>query len=1127
MRRSSLPCTRAIPSLAARSLASVVLGSKKLSLLLLVAWISAGASGRASAEDLGMSVPPGFEINLYAGDDLAHNIFALTVDAKGRVVVAGPGYVKILHDDNQDGKADRATDYATFPGSGAHGMYFDGPDLILTGDNGLWKIRDTNGDDVADGPREKWAPLRHPEHGANGIVKGPDGWIYVICGNDAGVTDAQVRTLGSPVRQPKCGTVVRFAPDGSTSEVFAHGFRNPYDLTINGNGQLFTVDSDGERDHHLPWYAPNRLFDIAQGQEHGWLLAGWQRSWNRPAWFFDNVERVIEVGRGSPTGLCTYQHTKFPEHYRQGVFSLCWTFGRVYFHALQRQGSSYQGKLETFLQTTGNVGFAPVDMEVGADGALYIAIGGRSTRGSVFRVSYTGDQPAVPAREERPSVLSAPQPLSSWSRAKWVPRAKELGRDVFDHWVLDPHYTLAERIRAVEIVTEVFGGLTPNMAGALAHHEPELAARAAWSLGHGPDTPESRKGLIGFTRHPDPFVRRAAWEAIAARPQPWTATESPDWDRVWLTSDRRLRWASLLAAARVARASYDVASAKMQASTATLEQRDRAQLNQAWLQELAQPHSLNPRRGWELFHQLGLPALEQSPPDIDLALETLRVWELSLGDVRTQEGLAEVYSGYAGNKTDDLDAELRRLGGDDLARVFPTANPAVDLELARLASLLQPDGTALLPKLATRWTSTSPPDIDLHYLIVASRLPGPRTADVTRQTAATLAQLHRKMNDRKWYPSRNWPERVGEIVKSLLKLDPALGAALLADPNFGAVEHSLYAELLTGELRKQAAEKLLIAAEARADEDEPAWTAELIRVASELPAERVLPIFRANWSDPGLQDTIALVLAKQRQPVDRGRLNEALQSMQPEVVTAAADALKTLAGPGSPEELTSSLKSLKRWTQIKEAKLVHKSLTALLEHWSGQSFPQNMDQVNDAFRGYGAWFTWFAEAHPQASASLSGLNSPQAAVWKARLPKVDWASGNADRGKLVFEKKSCQRCHAGPSRLGPGLDGAAARFSREDLFAAIIDPNRDIAPLYRSLMIVTKDGRIHVGLQVYESPDGTLLQTSPEQTVRITGDEVQSRYPASQSLMPSGLLDGLSDQDLADLDAFLRTLKPR
>src|SRR5437588_9715241 len=77
-----------------------------------------------NAADLGFKVPPGFEVSLYADDSLATDIFSLTIDAKGRVVVAGKGYVKILHDTKGKGKADRATTFSDLPRSGAHGMYF-------------------------------------------------------------------------------------------------------------------------------------------------------------------------------------------------------------------------------------------------------------------------------------------------------------------------------------------------------------------------------------------------------------------------------------------------------------------------------------------------------------------------------------------------------------------------------------------------------------------------------------------------------------------------------------------------------------------------------------------------------------------------------------------------------------------------------------------------------------------------------------------------------------------------------------------------------------------------------------------------------------------------------------------
>ncbi len=65
------------------------------------------------------------------------------------------------------------------------------------------------------------------------------------------------------------------------------------------------------------------------------------------------------------------------------------------------------------------------------------------------------------------------------------------------------------------------------------------------------------------------------------------------------------------------------------------------------------------------------------------------------------------------------------------------------------------------------------------------------------------------------------------------------------------------------------------------------------------------------------------------------------------------------------------------------------------------------------------------------------------------------------------------------------------------------------------------------GLIVYESPEVTLLQTAPDVTVRVNNTDHSAARPSNQSLMPTGLLDTLSDQDLSDLYAYLRTLAPK
>jgi putative heme-binding domain-containing protein len=81
-----------------------------------------------------------------------------------------------------------------------------------------------------------------------------------------------------------------------------------------------------------------------------------------------------------------------------------------------------------------------------------------------------------------------------------------------------------------------------------------------------------------------------------------------------------------------------------------------------------------------------------------------------------------------------------------------------------------------------------------------------------------------------------------------------------------------------------------------------------------------------------------------------------------------------------------------------------------------------------------------------------------------------------------------------------------------------------VAPRYRTTLIATDDGKVYQGLIVYEAVDSVLLQTGPAQTIRLTERQVRARRQTATSLMPVGLLDPLSDRDLADLYAYLQSL---
>ena len=228
------------------------------------------------------SVPEGFVVSKFAGDDLTHDTWAMTIADDGRVAVSGPGYIKILLDHNADGVAD---DMHLVPGDArnAHGLLWIGNDLLSVQPHGIFRHRDRDRDGLPESNPELFykLPGGGGEHGPHGIRKGPDGWFYLACGNNTRIGKGAITTRTSPIVEPSQGTVLRISPDGKQSEVIAHGFRNHYDIAFNKHGHLFTFDSDGERDHQLPWYSFCRVFHVRIGGHHGWLLPGHQRSFNR------------------------------------------------------------------------------------------------------------------------------------------------------------------------------------------------------------------------------------------------------------------------------------------------------------------------------------------------------------------------------------------------------------------------------------------------------------------------------------------------------------------------------------------------------------------------------------------------------------------------------------------------------------------------------------------------------------------------------------------------------------------------------------------------------------------------------------------------------------------------------
>lgn len=275
---------------------------------------------------------------------------------------------------------------------------------------GLYRVRDTNGDDQFDDVKLLRGLSGGGEHGPHAILLSPDGQsLTIISGNQTKVTD--IASSRVPLNWsedhllPRLwdgngfmkgvlapgGWIAKTDPNGEKWELMATGFRNEYDAAYNRHGELFTYDADMEWDMNTPWYRPTRVNHVVSGAEFGWRSGAGK--W--PAYYPDSLGAVVDVGPGSPTGVAFGYGAKFPMKYQEALYVADWSYGKLYAVHLRPNGAGYTGQLEEFIAGSP---LPLTDLVVNPkDGALYFAIGGRRTQSALYRVTYAGNENTRPA----------------------------------------------------------------------------------------------------------------------------------------------------------------------------------------------------------------------------------------------------------------------------------------------------------------------------------------------------------------------------------------------------------------------------------------------------------------------------------------------------------------------------------------------------------------------------------------------------------------------------------------------------------------------------------------------------------------------------------------------------------
>lgn len=266
---------------------------------------------------------------------------------------------------------------------------------------GLYRVTDADKNDVLDKVEllRLFAPAGG-EHGPHAVLAGPDGKsLYVVVGNQTPVTEmdasrvpkhwAEDNLLDPPligrgfmreVMAPG-GWVAKTDRDGKSWELITTGFRNQYDAAFNKEGSLFTFDADMEWDFSVPWYRPTRVCEVISGGEYGWrsLSKKWPVRWE------DGLPPVVDIGPGSPTGVCFGYGAKFPRKYQDALYVADWSYGKLYAVHLKGEGAGYKAEAEEFI-TANPLPLTDVIVNP-KDGAMYFLIGGRRVQSGLYRVT--------------------------------------------------------------------------------------------------------------------------------------------------------------------------------------------------------------------------------------------------------------------------------------------------------------------------------------------------------------------------------------------------------------------------------------------------------------------------------------------------------------------------------------------------------------------------------------------------------------------------------------------------------------------------------------------------------------------------------------------------------------------
>ncbi len=1052
-----------------------------------------------------LKVPPGFKATLFACDPLVEYPSVMALGPRpGTIFIAhdyvtGLGFdivrrseIRLVEDTDGDGYADKSTVYAGGFNSIQGLCTHDGRVYAMHAPF-LTVLRDTNGDGVADERKDLfqglgWTPERAPDrlHGANGVVAGADGWLYLALG-DRGCDG--VRQEGDRLVH-NGGGILRCRPDGSGLHVYATGLRNIYDIALDDELNVFVRDNENDGGTYMI-----RVCRSFFGADHGYPYL-------YEAHPDEGLKPLADLGRGSSAGIVCYLAEAFPPEYRGDLF--CCEWGRsVVRYRRERQGASFapMKEIEFAAGAPGDpYGFKPTDLVVDRDGSLLVSDWAddqrpKRGRGRVYRIAYEGKV------EKRPG---SDDPVAGfWKTARSGPEPFE---QLFR--IAEGTGDLRLRVQAIRAIADLA--------------DPVLVKHR---LDAGPGDPSTAERLATLARGQDP---RILFEAIVGLGRlRWTG--APAWMRETpIPSDPLFSHAVQQTLRR---------SGNWPAVLEWLDDAERRPIALHALAEQADPEVVD-----------GLLKRLEASKDREIAELLARVhrkpgpwtyWGFRPGP-RPANPVAWERTGAietALAKWLKTERDAKAVAGTLAALRTPPIAP----EAAEAAEAIARDETHLA---ANRLAALGFLDPGRLAAVAASLEDGAVLADAIRRLPAAGRDLVREKlkstsPDVRLAAVETWGKIGTPEAAPLLGLlgdaDPAVRAAAAAACGSLGVKETADALLRLSEdpdlpVRRRSLEALGRLHEPRAlrsalkalDREPEIALPYVAEIGGPDQAEAVAQTAMRSRSLEILQ-TAVQALAKWNQPAAVARVQGAagvVLQWTPDGKGGFAAEL-AVAEPFRAQFLGST----------------NGTMTVRLNGATAYQRPAAGKFVADSDR----FDADLKEGTNAVVVEVAGAEAPQVQLRFRRKSAVErherlaqlalTTQGSASRGRELFlnaDKTGCVKCHRigeQGGRIGPDLTGVGRRFSRIHLVESVLEPSRAIAPAYKNWAFRLSDGQVVTGVRVLETDAAITVGDAQGQTRTIEKSKIDAQKALDLSLMPEGLEKALSDKEFVDLIAFLADQK--